>query len=442
MKKSVVCAVLCMLLLFCSSCGTGNHSANGETGQAMITAPADAAAPSDTQQGEPGTLPPETTAIPPEPTDAPTQPVIETTAAAPTPTTAAPNESTSESTTAVPPETTAEDPTAPPEPGSTSSGADADFRQAIDNASESSISFGGKLYPAGADFNTELTSLVYNGNPVTFNMDIYNGGFAFEIGVMIYVSGILQQFNAVMNGQTYSNQKVCSVNLAKNADHVFNISFVPNIGKAGETLDLVVCVMPFSSYVKTDGGYTNGINTINTPILNGYQNIHTFYEPLSMQANAPSVEPVANSFSGASISAYPANLRKMLSNDSSMDWQNTRNVLIYTDPDDVIDSKGEFIKTSFDIKKSANAQVNVLIYGKAGKVRVGFFVNAKPQPVFDGKYYADVTVENNKATVLTLSVDTSALSQFNSAYVISYDAAEPDKILAVTKYESFKMRVR
>ena len=442
MKKRVFAVVLCLILLLCSSCGIGNHPADGETDQAMITANVGTTAPLDAQQGEPGTLAPETTAISPEPTDAPTQPVAELTTTEPTPTTVALSETISESTTAIPPETTTEIPTASPEPGSTSSGADADFRQAIDNASEASISFGGKLYPTGADFNTELTSLVYNGNPVTFNMDIYNGGFEFEIGVMIYVSGVLQQFNAVMNGQTYSNQKVCSVNLAKNADHIFNISFIPNIGKAGETLDLVVCVMPFSSYVKTDGGYTNGTNTVNTPILNGYQNIHTFYEPLVMQTNAPSVEPVANGFSGAAVSAYPANLRKMLSNDSSMDWQNTRNVLIYTDPDDVIDSKGEFIKTSFDIKKSANAQVNVLIYGKAGKMRVGFFVNSVPQPVFDGKYYADVTVENNKATVLTLSVDTSALSQFNSAYVISYDAAEPDKILAVTKYESFKMRVR
>ena len=330
--------VLCLVLLFCSACGIGGQPSGNEPSDENITyQTAGTSLSSDVPQSE---------TLSDVPSDGSTTDSADSNAESTTagvPSTTAPVETSSESTTAQPTETATDAPTSPPEPSSNSAGANAEFKQRIDNASESSISFGGKLYPTGSDFNTELTALEYDGNPVTFNMDIYNGGFEFEIGVMIYVNGILQQFNADMNGRTYTNQKVCSVNLVKHTDHIFNISFVPNTGKAGAVSDLVICVMPFSSYVKTDSGYTNGTNTINEPLLSGYHNLHTYDVPLTMTTDAPSVEPVASGWSGASTSSYPTNLRKMLSNDSSMDWQNTRNVLIYTDFNDTIDSKGEFV---------------------------------------------------------------------------------------------------
>lgn len=78
--------------------------------------------------------------------------------------------------------------------------------------------------------------------------------------------------------------------------------------------------------------------------------------------------------------------------------------------------------TKISVSRSAAAPLKVVLGGgKYGTTqRVSLYVNGKAVPVFDGKSYADITIDQTNQTELTVFLDTSSLSEWNNMYLLAY----------------------
>ena len=79
--------------------------------------------------------------------------------------------------------------------------------------------------------------------------------------------------------------------------------------------------------------------------------------------------------------------------------------------------------TDIKVKKSDKTKIKINLCAKPGKYRICLALNNELLAVFDGAKYTDVTVEKDKQTVLTVELDTTALTRDNSLYVIEREIA-------------------
>lgn len=73
----------------------------------------------------------------------------------------------------------------------------------------------------------------YNGKPIEFDYKFYSNKNC-EMGLELYVNGILQEFT--VDNNKYSLYKT---KCKENEDNIFHVSFVPNVGKKGDNLSLI-----------------------------------------------------------------------------------------------------------------------------------------------------------------------------------------------------------
>ena len=95
--------------------------------------------------------------------------------------------------------------------------------------------------------------------------------------------------------------------------------------------------------------------------------------------------------------------------------------------------------------RSAQVPITILLgSGIATRQRVSLYVNGQQMPVFDGKYYADVPVEAGKQTTLTVNLDTSNLTKWNSIFVITYglDVKEGYEGMNLNQSDRYVLRVQ
>jgi len=101
----------------------------------------------------------------------------------------------------------------------------------------------------------ENVNLEYNGKPIEFDYK-YNSSANCEMGLQLFVNGILQKFS--VDGENYNLYKV---NCKSNKDEIFHVSFTPNNGTKGETASLIFAniynpeIIEFKGEVNTFGNY-------------------------------------------------------------------------------------------------------------------------------------------------------------------------------------------
>ncbi len=100
--------------------------------------------------------------------------------------------------------------------------------------------------------------LTYNGKPLSFEYSLYNPEASAEWGIEVYVDGILQNITVYSeNTSAAQNTNMYVTNLENGERKIIRIEFMPNTGKAGETLELNVCSFLNPDYMIDGTDYTS-----------------------------------------------------------------------------------------------------------------------------------------------------------------------------------------
>lgn len=141
-----------------------------------------------------------------------------------------------------------------------------------------------------------------------------------------------------------------------------------------------------------------------------------------MNADSTSSVSVCSDFSGASIGPYNSKIKNMFE-ELSNGVNDTCRMFIYNDIDAAIfkdDNDVDVHSTVVNVDSAKNVPLTIALGKKPGTTqRVSLYINNDAQPVFDGKYYADVKIEDNRQTTLNVSIDTSKLDTWNNMYLVA-----------------------
>ncbi len=275
-------------------------------------------------------------------------------------------------------------------------------------------------------------AMEYNGNEITTEVTITNGSFKMEKGFSISLNGVLQECAVEKNGKVSEKSTMPVLVFEADESSTFKISFTPNIGKNGETLEMSLLHSYLPSYRVDD-------NTQIKVYLNGQLSVMSIANvKLNFKADAPYQTQISTSFSGMKQgeinsvlykSHYFEDMEENVYNDT---YEHSR-MAIYDAFDKVYSvEKGVFYDditytTHLTVGKSSATPMTVTVYGKPGMKRVSFYLNNQPLPVFDGKTYIDVEIKEEEQVELNILLDTTNLPKYNAIYALIKELNEtPD----------------
>ena len=229
------------------------------------------------------------------------------------------------------------------------------------------------------------------------------------------------------------------VSVPKKKKKVFKVFLRPNIGRAGETLKFTNATI-----VNPNKRVTNQNETYSQQDLSLEA---TLSSPFIMQSDSTETAEVCTGFSGEAHNPYHRNIRaafNLINNTGEL-----CQILLGTDVDSMVtyDTRDRNYLTDprITLNRSAAAQIKIVLGGgKYGTTqRVSLYVNGEPLPVFDGKLYADVSVDRTNQTELTVFLDTSKLPEWNGIYLLAYtmDDSTLSSPVAFRKSDSYVLHV-
>ena len=271
--------------------------------------------------------------------------------------------------------------------------------------------------PNGAD---DENPVVFDGTPIKLTCSYENVGTGdFEMGIRVFIAGVLQSY--CVEETPDEEYELFSFSLPEGEKKEYHILVTPNVGSAGDELEMQLVDVTYPNYVvrtndPAEGydGVFSGFATINIRVL--------------FNADAPTKEAVCTDFSGVKVSDVDPLIRmfwEYMSGSETTGASNTyENIYFYLytssvaevlDADDIVITHSDFL-----LKADKDQQFIINLCGKPGKYRVAFFVNHQALPVFDGYSYADVQVLDGQQTELIFHIDTTELNEFNHCYFTVY----------------------
>ena len=277
-------------------------------------------------------------------------------------------------------------------------------------------------------WNVEDT-IEYNGERIITEVTITNGSFKIEKGFSVSLNGILQDCIIEYEGIKTESSIMPTVVLDANKELTFKISFTPNVGERGDEFEMSLLHSYLPNYKIDD-------NAQFKVFIRGEQSIMTVGN-LKLKFNADSLQQtdIINNFSGMKISKlnpilYTSHYYENVEGDIFNDAYEDNRVVLYHDFDKVFSAlegaRFDYVEQirSMTLLRAKNAPVTINLYGKPGKRRVCLLINNELQPVFDGKYYADVEFKEGEQVELVVEIDTSNLDKYNSIYAFSKELNE------------------
>lgn len=269
----------------------------------------------------------------------------------------------------------------------------------------------------------------YNGGEVTTEVTILNGSFKIEKGFSISLNGVLQECTIECDGKKTEQSTMPKLIFDAGQERTFKISFIPNIGKTGDELEMSLLHSYLPSYRVTEN--------METKVLMGQENrvLDALNKTLKLNVDSTNENCITDSFSGAKVdklnkTLYVSHNYENVEGDIFNDAYEANRVVLYHEFDKVYTvSKGVFYDnveclTSMTLPRADKTSVTINLYGKPGKRRVCLLINNELQPVFDGKYYADVEFKEGEQVELVVEIDTSNLDKYNSIYALSKELNE------------------
>ncbi len=241
----------------------------------------------------------------------------------------------------------------------------------------------------------------YEGGEFVVSHHISNGSFKTVYGLCVLLDGVFQDFYIIdENSKEKSEQsKVLTLTMEKDAEKSFEIHFVPNIGKKGDTLELSVGLYFNYNYTIHEGA----------TFLN-YGNNHDFRDVkcrrIRMDADCKNEER---------IEEYTSEIMSI--NKDVLDVHNydepDETIITYIYTDSIKDGvAGSAIKA---VAKSKNDYYLDLI-APTGVYRVSVFIDHIQQELYDGVKYFDVKTQTGKTSHIKVTLDNTKLSGWHHIY--------------------------
>lgn len=297
----------------------------------------------------------------------------------------------------------------------------------------------------------EFDTLIYKGEPVTLRYTI-DTGESWEWpdkGIMIFLDGVRQNFDARVNGEVYKNVDMLTLENEQGAVRSIDLTFEPNIGNKGDEmfLDVMAIFDPDVDYYpqcKSEHktlfvGHCDDDNdsicdkcSVNIDEIpsgpSSYTRQNETIIKVIMEKDAPVQTDIADNFSAVKISELNKRIYKSYEYEDSFgnihnDYDTMQSVAasVYKNiKDSYITEWGvECHATRIKTKAKENDEFTINLHGATGEYRVSFYINNEIQSVFDDSAYADVNVIHGKQTELTVAVDTTRLPEGdNYCYVL------------------------
>lgn len=274
----------------------------------------------------------------------------------------------------------------------------------------------------------------YNGGEVTTEVTILNGSFKMEKGFCISLNGVLQECTIECDGKKTESSIMPKLIFDADQERTFKISFTPNIGRKGDTLEMSLVHSYLPSYRVTDD--------MEFKVIHGNENciLDVANKTLKLNSDSTNEDCITDSFSGAKVgklnkTLYTSHYYENVQGDIFNDTYEANRIALYDDFDKVyFVSEGVFYDNveylaQMTVPRAEKTSVTINLYGKPGKRRVCLLINNEIQPVFDGKYYADVEFKEGEQVELVVEIDTSDLDKYNSIYALSkelYEVKDPN----------------
>ena len=300
-------------------------------------------------------------------------------------------------------------------------------------------------------YEDDYDTLTYTGKPITIRYTVETGESWDwpDKGIMIYIDGVRQTFDAKVEGKIYKN--IDMLHLEKENGHKKEVEFTlePNIGKKGDTMFLsVLCIFdPYVNYYPQcksehkelfvchwddDNNRICDKCMINIDEIPSGPSSYTIDSQtmikVVMEKDAPVQTGIVNDFSGTKVDKLNDRIYDGYSYEDS--YENEHNgydemeslaAVVYKSVSTsyITENGVDGHRTRIETAAKENDDFIINLHGAAGKYRVSLYVNNELQNVFDGEAYADVDVVHGQQTELNIKLDTTKLPEGdNYCYVL------------------------
>ena len=255
-----------------------------------------------------------------------------------------------------------------------------------------------------------IDRIEYNGEEINLYCKLTVGGYSkMIVGIRAFINGIAQSL-FVANETT---DMICT-EIEKNESEIVKLTFVPNIGKNGDIMELSFDLIPQPDVIKGEDDYYRSYE-------DGSGEVGNISLVMNTDSSNEAEKEICDKYSDLVVSKVNNLIYQSYTADNGIEERNEYldhvGFGIYENIDDFvyIEETDNVICNSRCIKTTAseNAQLTINLHGKPGKYRICFLLNGEIQDVFDGKRFTDVTVERNMQTELKIHIDTSKLSKNN-----------------------------
>lgn len=297
----------------------------------------------------------------------------------------------------------------------------------------------------------DYDTLTYTGNPITLNYTIDTGESWDwpDRGIMIFIDGVRQNFNARVNDETYQNIDMLHLQNEPGTVKSIEFTFEPNIGSKGDELflDVMAIFDPdvdyypqckskhkelFVCHADADDNRICDDCLVNIDEIpsgpSSYTRQNETIIRVIMEKDAPMQTLIADDFSGVKVDELDKRIYKSYEYEDSFenihnDYDTMQGVAasVYKNIKDSyirewgVDCHATRIKT----RAKEKDEFTINLHGATGKYRVSLYINNEIQPVFDGSAYADVDVVHGNQSELIFDLDTTKLPKGdNYCYVI------------------------
>ncbi|MBQ4348912.1 MAG: hypothetical protein IJC79_04765 [Clostridia bacterium] len=259
----------------------------------------------------------------------------------------------------------------------------------------------------------ELDVLSYDGGEIKAVFTINNEAEPMfrQKAILITLGGIRQEFTVKCDGETTENTMLYKFDVKPLTEKKIYISFTPNVGKAGDELQMTTYVMYNPDTELKEKG------DVDEMVSHHHDVIDIGYNKVIMNVDAPGQTPVADDFSGKEV--IPVDKRAIKSyNEMEAEFY----AFMYSDIDKFFTSDGFHTKMYADSGKDEELTISLL--GDGGTYRLSLYINNELMPVFDGKSYIDVVTSEENQTDLKVKLDTTGLEKVNSCYILYEEISE------------------
>lgn len=244
--------------------------------------------------------------------------------------------------------------------------------------------------------------LNYNGKPLSFEYSLYNPEASAEWGIEVYVDGILQNITVYSeNTSAAQNTNMYVTNLENGERKIIRIEFMPNTGKAGETLELNVCSFLNPDYMIDGTDYTSFLP---------FHRLSPGYT-MKIQMNKDAQNPVkVAEFNGRYEEVPQEIIDSFNSINSSNEIEN-----VY-DRQQIFDiCKSDENESVINLSGKRDT-LEVFGYGKPGTYRISVYINNQITKALDGEYYCDAEVKENQKFLIEIPVEVE--NERNHIYIV------------------------